>query len=79
MQLTLEELIFLELFLDVLELCGLADVDTGLSLPQLAYVDVPILLVPLPLQQLTPHGYRSVHLQSIITNKSSLFTLLVFL
>jgi hypothetical protein len=50
MKLTLEELIFLELFLDVLELCGLADVDTGLSLPQLADVDVPILLVPLPLK-----------------------------
>lgn len=77
--LTLEELIFLELLLDVFKLCGLADVDTGLGLPQLADVDVPILLVPLPLQQLTPHGYRSVHLHESSTISQASLHFLLFL
>ena len=48
--LTFKQLIFLELFLDVFELCGFPHIDTGFGLSQLANVNISILLVPLPLQ-----------------------------
>ena len=74
--LTLKELVLLELLLDVFKLSGLSDIDAWLGLSQLADVDVSILLVPLPLEQLATHGYRAIHLytQNLLSHQHLFFT-----
>ena len=61
MSLTFKYLIFLKFLLDMPELSGLPYVDTGLGLSEFAEMHFPLLLVPLPLQELATNRDRPIH------------------